>query len=127
MAHKERKKGERIMKKISIVLILVMATLLMVTFSFAQESRQPTSSEGKTTFTNISVVGLNKNGSDGVVNQGLPGYIEMISSAGNVYYLYIDSNGSLKVASDVDVGYLASPALVGWADASGELVATQTD
>ncbi len=105
----------------------VIAILLMVSLSFAQGPRDGTSSEGKTTFTNLAVTGLNKDGTNGTSAPGLPGYLEMTSSAGNVYYLYVDYNGSLKLASAITVGIGASPTIVGWADASGSLVATQTD
>lgn len=100
--------------------------LLMVSFSLAQTPRQPTSSEGKATFTNIAVVGLNKDGTGAYNNQGLPGYIEMTSTAGAVYYLYIGSDDNLRIASERMVGYLASPATVGWADASGPIVGNQS-
>ena len=110
-----------------IFLLVLVATLLIVNFSFAQGSRQPTSSEGKTTFTNLAVVGLNKDGSTNPANQGLPGYIEMTTSAGTVFYLFVDQSGRLKIASDIAVGYLASPAIVGWRDASGSVVGAQTN
>jgi len=82
--------------------------LLMVSFSLvlAQTPRQPTSSEGKTTFTNIAVVGLDVS--------GVPGYIEMVSSAGETYYLYIDDTGNLNVASAQTVGSGASPQTTDW-------------
>lgn len=100
--------------------------LLIVNFSLAQEPRQPTSSEGKTTFTNIAVVGLNKDGSSNPNNQGLPGYIQMTSTTGGVFYLYIGSDGKLRQASQIAVGYLASPSMVGWGDASAPLVGLQS-
>ena len=97
----------------------------MVSFSLAQESRQLTSSEGKTTFTNIAVVGLNKNGTNGTTSQGLPGYIEMTSTSGSVFYLYIGSDGVLRIASEAAVGDLASPATIGWGNASAPKVSRQ--
>lgn len=97
----------------------------MVSQSFAQSSRDGTPSEGKTTFTSIAVRGLNKAGTDGRYTTGLPGYIEMTSTAGNVYYLFVGYDGKLRIASDIAVGYLASPATVGWADGSAPLVQTQ--
>lgn len=99
--------------------------LFTVSFSLAQESRNGTSSEGKSTFTNIAVVGLNKNGGTNPNNQGLPGYIEMTSAAGDIFYLFVGADGKLILASAFAVGYGASPALVGWRDASGKVVGNQ--
>ncbi|MBM4240576.1 MAG: hypothetical protein FJ150_02725 [Euryarchaeota archaeon] len=104
----------------SIVFTIVVS--LMVTFSFAQTSREGTSSEGKTTFTNIAVVGLNKDGTDDSITTGVPGYIEMVSSTGSKFYLWIGADSKLHIASQTEVGYLASPATVGWSDASGPIV-----
>ena len=112
------------MRKICAVTICIV--LLMVSFSFAQTPRQPTSSEGKTTFTNIAVVGLNDNGADGLVDTGLPGYIEMTSTKGDVFYLYIGYDGDLRIASEVAVGLSASPSVLGWGDASAPVVGNQT-
>ena len=108
--------------------LVSLAILLMVSFCFAQEPRQPTSSLGKTTVTNIAVVGINNDGDDATINPGTPGYIEMTSCAGNVYYLYIDYDGLLRIASEEAVGHLASPATVSWGGAtSGVVVGIQTD
>jgi len=62
----------------------------MVSPSFAQGPRGGTSSEGKTSFTNIAVTGLNDDGTTGGYDAGIPGYIEMTSTKGDIYYLYID-------------------------------------
>jgi hypothetical protein len=102
----------------------------MVKFSYAQQPRESKSvSEGKTVFTNIAVVGLNDDGTSPSANPGTPGYIEMVSSKGDTFYLYIDYNGKLKIASDIAVGCVGStsPAMVGgWKPASGITVGTQT-
>ena len=103
----------------------VIAILLAVGISFAQTPREGTSSEGKSTFTNIAVVGLEKDGTDGSRTTGLPGYIEMISAKGERFYLYLGYDGNLRIASDLEIGFLASPALVGWSDASGVIVGNQ--
>jgi len=99
----------------------------MVSLSFAETPRQPTSSEGKSGFTNIAVRGLAKDGTaNDVTDMGLPGYIEMTSTIGTVFYLYIGSDGLLRQASAVPVGFRASPSIVGWGDASAPLVGNQT-
>ncbi|MCK9370596.1 hypothetical protein M0R04_11860 [Candidatus Dojkabacteria bacterium] len=108
-----------------LALFVVVAVLLMVDFAFAQTPRDATSSEGKSSFTNLAVTGNNLNGATAITRPGTPGYIEMLSSAGNTYYLWIDYNGILKVSSAVIVGLGSSPAIVGWSDASGTNVATQ--
>ena len=114
------------MRKLGLSLLVVSIILLMVSPSSAQTSRNPTSSEGKTGFTNIAVTGLNNDGTDGTVQMGTPGYIEMTSSGGDIYNLYVGYDGQLRIASEVFVGYLASPATVGWSDASGPVVGNQS-
>lgn len=105
-------------------LVLVLAVILMVGISYAQSPRQPTSSEGKTTFTNIAVTGLDAT--------NVPGYIEMMSADGSTrYYLYVDSNGNLRIASEIAVGRPnASPSTVSWENSRywgqvGPLVSSQ--
>lgn len=112
------------MRKICFLVVLSVI-LLMVSPSFAQTPRNGTSSEGKTTYTNIAVRGLNQDGTDGIVDTGIPGYIEMTSTAGNVFYLWVDSDGVLKISSEVAVGFGSSPAIVGWGNASGTKVSAQ--
>ena len=97
----------------------------MVGLSFAQGSRDGTSSEGKTTFTNISVRGLSNNGTNQTTSPGTPSYIEMTNAYGKVFYLWVDSTGTLRIASEVAVGYRASPATVNWRNASGQRVGNQ--
>ncbi len=116
------------MRKLGLSLLVVSIILLMVSPSSAQNSRDGTSSEGKTTFTNIGVRGLNKDGTSAIVDPGLPGYIEMTSTAGNVFYLYIDYDGILRIASDAVIGRGASPNIVSWGGAaSAPTVGQQTD
>lgn len=115
------------MRKFCFSVLAISMILLMVSFSLAQTPREGTSSEGKTTFTNIAVIGLNKNGTDGATNPGLPGYIEMTNTAGSIYYLFIGYDGKLRIASDRAVGMNASPNIVSWADtASSVVVGAQT-
>lgn len=114
------------MRKICFSVFVLSTILLMVGLSFAQTPRQPTSSEGKSGFTNIAVRGLSKDGTDGTAQAGIPGYIEMTSTKGDVFYLYIGYNGRLRIASELIVGLGASPAIVGWSDASGPVVGEQT-
>ena len=113
------------MRKFCFWISIISIILLMVSFSLAQTPREGKSSEGKTTFTNIAVVGLNKDGADASINPGLPGYIEMVSSAGSTYYLWIGYDGSLHIASEVIIGYAASPTTVSWRDGSGPRVGSQ--
>ena len=69
------------MRKLGLVLLAISIILLMVSPSSAQVPRQPTSSEGKSGFTNIAVTGLDKDGTaNDVTDMGLPGYIEMTST-----------------------------------------------
>lgn len=113
------------MRKICFSLVVLSMILLMVSLSFAQGSRGATKSEGKTSFTDIAVVGLARDGTDGLVDTGVPGYIEMTNTAGNVYYFYVGYDGKLRISTEVVVGWLASPAIVGWSDASGTIVGAQ--
>lgn len=113
------------MRKFCFLILVVSTILLMVSFSLAQTPREGKSSEGKTTFTNIAVVGLDKSGTTGIINPGLPGYIEMINTAGNVFYLYIGYDGKLHIASEQAVGTGASPSIVSWGDGSGAVVGAQ--
>lgn len=114
------------MKKVCLSILLLSMLLLIVNISFAEPvPRYNTSSVGKTGHTNIAVVGLNQDGTDGLADTGIPGYIEMTSCKGDVYYLYIGYDGALRIASESAVGYGASPAIVGWADASAPLVGAQ--
>lgn len=125
MVHEGHKARRKVMKKICFGVIVLSTILLMVSLSFAQTPRQPTSSDSKSTFGNIAVMGLDSDGSDGYYVTGVPAYIEMTSSAGSVYYLYVGYDGGLRIASDVVIGLGASPTTAGWSDASGVLVGTQ--
>ena len=113
------------MRKICFSLVVLSIILLMVSASFANPPRQPTSSSGKTGFTNIAVRGLGLDGTHAISYPGTPGYIEMTSTKGDVYYLYIGYDGDLRLASAETIGIFASPAIVGWSDASGTVVGTQ--
>lgn len=114
------------MRKLCFLFLVSSIILLAIAPLFAQGSRDGTPSEGKTTFTNIAVVGLNNDGTNGSTLTGTPSYIEMINGKGTRYYLFVDSLGALRIGSDTKVGYLASPAMVGWSDASGTVVGAQT-
>lgn len=95
------------MRKFCLSILAVSIILLMVSLSIAQSPRQPTSSEGKTTFTNIAVTGLDAT--------GVPGYIELMSTDGSTrYYLYVNSSAVLMIASEISVGLDASPQTVTW-------------
>ena len=103
-----------------LALLIVFSMMLMVSLSFvlAQTPRDEddtalgerlTPGEGKTSFTNLSVRGLNVD--------GVPGYIEMVSSAGRIYYLYFADDGTLKQASPSQVATTASPNVTDWNNA----------
>lgn len=78
-------------------LLILLATILMVGIAFAAETpREGTPAEGKSTFTNVAVVGINEN--------GVPGYIEFTCpdpTLGTPYrwYLYVTSSGQVYIAS----------------------------
>lgn len=116
------------MRKFCLVIMVISIVLLMADFSLisAQTPREGTSSEGKTTFTNIAVVGLGIDGSNATVAPGLPGYIEIVSTKGDKFYLYIGYDGKLRCASEVAVGLSASPTILGWGDASAPIVGNQS-
>lgn len=114
------------MRKLCFSLLVICIVLLMVSFSFAYTPREGTPSEGKTTLTNLAVVGLENDGADALAQYGTPSYIEMTNTAGVVYYIYIGYDGELRMASEAAVGFLASPSTVGWSDASGVIVGDQT-
>lgn len=100
-------------KYIALVLVLV---VLMVSYALAQTPRDNADvrdlgnvypkSEGLTTFTNVAVTGLDAT--------GVPGYIEMISSSGRIFYLYVDDGGWLRIASPALVATSASPNVTDW-------------
>jgi hypothetical protein len=96
-------------------LAIVSLVLLMAIPLFAQSPRQHTSSEGKSGFGNIAVRGLNAT--------GVPGYIEFSDGDGDIFYLYVDINGVLRIASEPAVGFGASPATTSWSrtGTSGEV------
>lgn len=107
------------------VLFFVGVFLLMVSLSFAQTPRDNADSrddlavipsEGLTMFTNLGVTGVDID--------GVPGYIQMISSRGQIFYLYIDDTNALRIASGATVGTAASPNTTDWNNA-GEKVGLQ--
>lgn len=117
------------MRKFCFSIVVASMILLMVSYSFAYSgTRNAISSDGKTAFANISVTGLNKDRDTTLTDDmGLPGYIEFINPDNETYYLWVDRDGLLRISSDVVVGYLASPATVGWkGSASGTVVGRQT-
>jgi hypothetical protein len=98
------------MAKRAIVLTAIFA-LLAVPLCFAQNRAgvEP-SPEGQTTFGSIEVTGL---------TQGAPGYIALIGADGSTrYYLWVGHDHALHIASEVAVGYGASPARVAWTSAT---------
>lgn len=79
------------MKNIYLGIALVVSIMLVVPLFAQSVPRDATSATGKTTFTNIAVVGLS--------TPGVPGYIEMYTSQGKKAWLYLDDNYILRVVS----------------------------
>ncbi len=100
----------------------------MVGHSFAESViRDTVRSVGKTVYTNIAVVGLNKDGTDNLAGQGVPGYIEMTAVDGSVFYLWVDLNGRLNISSQAIVSTAGgTPSETGWSGASGVIVGQQS-
>ena len=89
----------------------------MISLASAQVPRNSVSSEGKSSYGNIAVTGLNAT--------GLPGYIEMRDSSDETWYLYLDDNHILKVVSAVNIGSsLTSPRTTDWTN-FGEIIGLQ--
>ena len=57
-------------------------------------------------------------------NSGTPAYIELVSadSSQTKFYLWIGTDGKLRIASEQALGGDASPPTVAWDDGSGPLV-----
>lgn len=105
------------MKKLRFINLTISIILLMVTFSFAELTpREPTSSEGKTGFYDLSVSGLSEQ----------PGYIELLDRNGTSWYLFMGTDGRLRVGSEVAVETDGVPTITVWPDASGAVVGAQT-
>jgi len=99
------------------IFFVVLITLLMVVPLCYAGTRNSISSEGKTTFTNIAATGLDVS--------GVPAYIELQDGSGNYFYLWIGTDGDLRIASDVAVGTGASPATSSWSDSWGVIIGNQ--
>ena len=102
--------------------------LMVISLCYAGETpREPTyTSAGKTTFTNIEVVGLNNDaGTNPLLNGGTPGYVQMTNPSGARFFLWVGHDGRLRIASEIAVGWGASPSVVEWRDASGEVIGSQ--
>lgn len=102
------------MRKIWLVSLSI---LLMVSLVYAAP-RNSIDSEGKSSFTNIAATGLD--------TSGVPSYIEMRDGSGNYFYLWMGTDGKLRLASDASVGRAtASPATTSWSDWWGLVIGTQ--
>ncbi len=94
------------MRKYAFV-IAVISIALITGISFAQTPRNATpQSDGCTDFTNIGAVGNDIT--------GVPGYLKLVSGTGRTWYIYVDTMGMLRIASDVAVGGTASPIITSW-------------
>lgn len=107
------------MKKLCLGLICII--LLMVNLSFAQTSaREETNSDRKSTFTNLSLTGIDRD--------GVPAYIEMTTSGNKRVWLYVDDDLKLRLVSGatlgVTQGVLTSPPTTDWQN-QGMVVGTQ--
>ena len=106
-------------KRIACWVLLLMVASLCYAGETPRESAY--SSPGKTSFCNLELTGLNNDG-DGGWNPGTPSYIEMANGSGSRFYLWIGTDGLLRIASEVAVGHGASPSSIGWENASGLIV-----
>ena len=94
------------MKKITLFVI----ALLITSIVYAQPAREVTYStdEGKTNYTSVGLVGLNRTGN--------PGYLELRATendsnttvAAQTFYLWVDSTGDLCLASRVTISAYSS-------------------
>lgn len=118
------------MKKASLLLIVI--SLLMVSvLCFAAPREADWVSEGESNFTNLGVSGTDS----------APGYIKLTDGDAAEFYLWIGTDGKMRMASPLAVSYTlwgvvingelpaflgATPALVKWEDASGVVIGAQT-
>ena len=103
------------MKKYLAVLAI---SFMVVGVAFAQTPREygdkddgsmsPSPSEGLSVFTNLAATGVNV--------EGVPGYIALTGSNGDLWYLYVDDQGLLRIASPAVVATSASPNVVDWSN-----------
>jgi len=115
------------MRRLCIVAVLVSSMLLMAGFVLAgEEARNPASpSAAKSVFGNLQVVGINQT--------SIPGYVEFNDNTGSAtgdpasFYLWVGSDGKLRVSSGVAVGTGASPSTISpWKLTSGTIVGNQS-
>jgi hypothetical protein len=101
--------------------------LLMAGFVLAgEEARNPASpSAAKSVLGNLQLTGINQ--------QGIPGYLEFNDNTGGAtadpasFYLWVGSDGKLRISSGVAVGTGASPSTISpWKLTSGTVVGLQS-
>ena len=109
-------------------IILMVAFLLLATpLCFAQIPRagQSPTPTGQTTFGSIELTGLDDSSQEGET-VGAPGYICLMGADGSTrYYIWVGTDGDIRIASGQAVGLSASPTMTTWRDASGPLVGLQ--
>ena len=100
----EERKGGIMRNSITIVVIL----LLVATFCYAQVARNPEYNRiGKTNFANIGATGLDVTGNPGYIElRGVQTSDSRISH--NNYYLWVDNEHNLRIASQVTISAHAS-------------------
>lgn len=113
------------MKKILVVISMV---LLMTAPLFAQTPNEATRAEGKSSFTHIAVVGMARDDHTSSFVSGIPGYIEMMDDNGSRFYIFVDNNGYLRIASATEVSTTdaaGAPTLTGDWRSAGDKVGSQ--
>jgi len=99
------------------VVVCCSILLLVTTLCYAQGARNPAYNyEGKTNFVNASVQGLDTTGN--------PGYIGLVSTNGDEYYLWVDTDGDLRIASNPTMEAYASFPTGSWDNRDGMDVGT---
>ena len=122
------------MKRASLLIVL----LMVCASCFAAPRDHDWVSEGESDFTNLGVSGN---------SDGAPGYVKLTDYAGAEFYLWIGTDGKLRIASPLAVSYTnwgvgpvtyegtlyptsdflgATPAKIKWEDASGIIIGTQS-
>jgi len=136
MVHPALKQKEGVKMKKASLLLLIISLLMVYASCFAEPRAHDWVSEGESDFTNLGVSG---------VSDGAPGYVKLTGRAGEELYLWVGTDGVLRMASPLALSYStwgqiindsgittvatyflgATPALVNWEDASGVVVGTQ--
>lgn len=117
------------MRKISMAILVFAMILLMTVPLFALSARDGTWAEGKSSFQHVATRGYSRDvGAD--TSDGIPGYYEITSVDGKPFYMFVDQNGYLRIASATQVGTTdtnGKPSTTqSWKNV-GDIVGEQTD